>query len=121
MSVTLPGNRRRARRRCQQGCILQNCVAAGAGPTQFEGDTGVPPPSTHWTVRDWVPPPHVAEQVENGPVNHEYVAHDCVLQAWVVGGAGSVQRIEETGVLRLSTQVTVRVCVPPPHSAEHVE
>ena len=54
-------------------------------------------------------------------MTQEYVGQGCALQLWLVTGAGPVQSAAETTLPLLSTQLTARVCVPPPHAAEHVE
>jgi hypothetical protein len=96
-------------------CVLQLCEVVGFGVVHSVSETVAPVLSTHVTLRIWVPPPHVRLQAENALVLHENVAHACVLQLCEVVGFGVVHSVSETVAPVLSTHVTLRTWVPPPH------
>lgn len=104
---------------------MQPCDVAGFTPAPAHcpsATVAIVGCSTHVTERVCVPPPHMTEHVPNALLTHWYV-HGCTEQLCDVAGFGpapahctSVAAVIEPS----SRHVTVLVCVPGPHTVEHV-
>mmetsp|Transcript_7271 Transcript_7271/g.25991 ORF Transcript_7271/g.25991 Transcript_7271/m.25991 type:complete len:613 (-) Transcript_7271:7183-9021(-) len=89
--------------------------------SQLLGEARWPRELTHATSRRRTPSPQGAPpatlQSPYSPATHENVSHACWLQARVAGGASPAHCDAAAGLRSPSTQVTSRVCTPPPHEA----
>lgn len=93
----------------------------GAESAQLELGTAAPVSSMHVRVRRRVPPPHGALQSDHDDVRHAYAWQAAASHACAVAGIGRPAHRELSTTAVPSKHRTVRVCVPVPHIAEHVD
>jgi hypothetical protein len=107
------------------GSVLHVVSESGRGPENRHAESAsrdAPPSLLQNTSRTARPPPQRAEHGPHANAIHCVKIHDCWLHGSLVAGAGPSAEQLLNGTRRpltMSTQNTLRLRKPPPHSAEH--